>query len=362
MPWPSLSKTYCSTVNVAITNTSSAANINANLFWLVKAALMNQLGTPTSGTRHANSVWTCYGSSNGVTAAMDGVDRWGSTFSAASLVRGSSGSVPHSWIVLQNTTLGVQLLIDLLNNTFNVTARVAFTPISTPFTTAATATHSPPTTGKSVSLAQNNDSTSTTGIYWNGENNPPVGTVYRVSFTFDNDGEFYLMFHRKGILGFTGGLIGFRPQGGPATPLIATSFCLLGTSPTSYDTNYNNKGWPYDAGGGLTGVSAYGTLSQAAEATIISIAGYSGYGFAGFYHSGDVYRNTVPNQRPGTAYYSPVQVWDVLPAIAYRGVVPDMYHVTGSGNCASYPSVAAQTHIGTGPYAVPMLGGVPLIG
>lgn len=53
--------------------------------------------------------WTCDGSSNSSTGAMDGVNRWAST---ANIVRGdSSGTNPHSWIVLRNPK-GRQLLLD----------------------------------------------------------------------------------------------------------------------------------------------------------------------------------------------------------------------------------------------------------
>ena len=44
--------------------------------WALKAALMDQLTTgTTAGTRAPGSVWTCLGSSNGTTAALDNVDR-----------------------------------------------------------------------------------------------------------------------------------------------------------------------------------------------------------------------------------------------------------------------------------------------
>lgn len=360
MPWPSLSKAYCCTLNVATTDNSSTVNIDKNLVWMLKAALMNQLGAPTTGTRHVNSVWTCYGSSNGTTAAMDGVDRWGSTFSAASLVQGSSNNVPHSWIVLQNTTLGVQLLFDLLNNTFTSAGRIAFTPITTPFTVAATATHSPPITGQSVSYEQNNDSVSTSGVYWNFHLSTSTATGHRASFTFDDDGEFYFLMHRKGLRYFTGSMCGIRPAGGPATPLISTSFALWGDGVNGTSTTL--KGWPQSQSngrGGLTTRSAFGTL-QGSASSFLDIGNVAAP--TARYDSCDQYRNKIADVRPGTVYYTPVLVWDNSPSVAYRGVVPDVYHVTGGGTGISFPNVASQTHIGAGFYAIPLQGGVPIMG
>src|SRR5579862_3466554 len=56
------------------------------------------IGSPTGA-------WTVAGSSDGVTGAMDAVDRWGSTFNFAKYVSATSGS-PHSWIVYKSPTSG----------------------------------------------------------------------------------------------------------------------------------------------------------------------------------------------------------------------------------------------------------------
>lgn len=74
---------------------------------------MDQIATGTVGptTRDPASVWTCLGSSNGTAGGLDAVDRWGSTFNAANIVFAGHGT-NHSWIALQNTALGMQLVID----------------------------------------------------------------------------------------------------------------------------------------------------------------------------------------------------------------------------------------------------------
>jgi hypothetical protein len=73
----------------------SAADLGARELWSLKAMLKGELGGLTLG------LWTCVGSSDGVTAAMDNVDRWTSSYDLSKIVQFSSGS-PHSWIVLRS--------------------------------------------------------------------------------------------------------------------------------------------------------------------------------------------------------------------------------------------------------------------
>jgi hypothetical protein len=100
-------KTWYADANVATTDTSTLANAQKNAIWLIKAMLTGQVGTVTQG------LWTVVGSSDGTTAALDGVDRWGATFNAAKLVN-ATGAVAHSWIVLQSpAALGHYVLLSL---------------------------------------------------------------------------------------------------------------------------------------------------------------------------------------------------------------------------------------------------------
>jgi hypothetical protein len=75
--------------------------------WQIKAFLMGQIGGATQG------LWTCVGSSDGTTAALDGVDRWGSTFDGTKIVRASPGSA-HSWLVLRSPVLASGIQVSLL--------------------------------------------------------------------------------------------------------------------------------------------------------------------------------------------------------------------------------------------------------
>jgi hypothetical protein len=66
--------------------------------WAIKAFLAGQIGGATQG------LWTVAGSCDGATAGMDGVDRWGSTFTIGKMVQGAAGSA-HSWCVLQSPVM-----------------------------------------------------------------------------------------------------------------------------------------------------------------------------------------------------------------------------------------------------------------
>jgi hypothetical protein len=74
---------------------SSLAEMAKYVLWYYKAFLTGQIGGAVSG------LWTLVGSSDAVTGALDGVDRWTATYNAAKLVRAASGS-PHSWVVLKS--------------------------------------------------------------------------------------------------------------------------------------------------------------------------------------------------------------------------------------------------------------------
>lgn len=110
---PALTEPYFTRGNVSFGSNNTTAMLLAQFYlWALKAALCDQLtGGSTAGSRHANSVWTVVGSSNGSAAGMDAVDRWGSSFSAANVVRNSNGNA-HSWIVLRNAANGYDLCID----------------------------------------------------------------------------------------------------------------------------------------------------------------------------------------------------------------------------------------------------------
>lgn len=97
-------KTWQFAMNQAFGDVSSVHNQGAWWTWFVVQALLGRVPlTDASGAAIASpqGLWTIAGSSDGVTAGMDGVDRWGSTFDATKFVWGANTSAARSWVVLQ---------------------------------------------------------------------------------------------------------------------------------------------------------------------------------------------------------------------------------------------------------------------
>jgi hypothetical protein len=119
MALPALTEAYHTRGNVPVApNNTTATLIHQFVLWSIKAFLMdNHSAGTTSGTRNSNSVWTCLGSSDGTTGALDAVDRWGTSFNASKIVLASSGTA-HSWIVLRNAANGYDLCIDCNTTSF----------------------------------------------------------------------------------------------------------------------------------------------------------------------------------------------------------------------------------------------------
>jgi hypothetical protein len=63
--------------------------------WYFSHLIKGDIGGMTQG------LWTCLGSSDAVTAGLDGVDRWTAAFDATKIVRAAAG-VAHSWITMQS--------------------------------------------------------------------------------------------------------------------------------------------------------------------------------------------------------------------------------------------------------------------
>jgi hypothetical protein len=88
-------KTWQTALNVTPSDNATVLGLSRSYLWFVKAFLKGEVGGATAG------LWTCVGSSDSVTAGMDGTDRWGATYDGTKIVR-ASGAVAHSWIVLKS--------------------------------------------------------------------------------------------------------------------------------------------------------------------------------------------------------------------------------------------------------------------
>ena len=117
IPLPALTDTYHTRNNVPFgSNNTTTLLLHQYFIWALKAAVMNEHSTGTTGgaARTGSNTAVCLGSGNGTTGALDGVDRWTSTFTPANLVRAASGSA-HSWFAFRLG--GYDYVIDMNSTT-----------------------------------------------------------------------------------------------------------------------------------------------------------------------------------------------------------------------------------------------------
>jgi hypothetical protein len=153
-------------------NSSIAITAQKDVLYWLKSVLTN---TNSAGnTLPSARVWTVVSSSNASTTSNS--DLWTST---SALTRAAAGTA-HSWIVLQNTTLGVYMIIDYVG-TLNYAADVI---VSTDAPTGGTTLNRPTAT----------NTFSFTG--WNFDRPTLTAETRYVSMTADETGGFWLHHHR----------------------------------------------------------------------------------------------------------------------------------------------------------------------
>jgi hypothetical protein len=147
---PSITKTWTISSNNRITWVSTQNSTNYYLFGM-KAFLK------------ANG-YTVKGSSNGTTAAMDGVDRW--TTVADASTRGSDSVHAQSWIVLQDSN-PIDILLTNQGGVGSGTAVAGYSPTQS-FVLAGTATFQPTATDQVIPTGSISVSNTTLDMIWNG--------------------------------------------------------------------------------------------------------------------------------------------------------------------------------------------------
>ena len=138
-------KTWQFDINHVFGDVSAVANQGAWFLWYLKALVTGQIAlTDANGASIASpqGLWTIVGSSDGVTGALDGVDRWGSTFDNTKMVWATAEGTAHSWVVLQAPAgLGTfYILISLIAATSGAYVKIV---TSAPTFTGGSATNSP---------------------------------------------------------------------------------------------------------------------------------------------------------------------------------------------------------------------------
>ena len=242
---PTLSKTYYSSNNRALDDTSTAARVAASVLFALKATLMGQVsGTDgPEGARPVGSYWTLYASSDSSTAGVDSTDRIGSTFNAAKWVRVAAGGTPHTWFVLKSPTTLLDgpwyLCVDYIGaDDHHFSIGISRQPFSGG---APTTSARPTSTNESFFTAQDfNDASVNPG---------------KTHYTCDDNGGFWFDMSRNGV-GFTQLTIAVLPLIDARSSDAARSvlFCSFNaTTPGSMEPSLNLlfKGVRYDNSAGL---------------------------------------------------------------------------------------------------------------
>jgi hypothetical protein len=326
MSVPALIETWWTRGEVPFPDSSTLQRTQQSWLWLMKEGLLNTLtGGTVAGTRAGASVWVVQGSSNGTTAALDGVDRWGSTFTPANLVRAPTGTA-HSWIVLSCSATGVWLCIDYngsAEGNFSIScARSAFTGGS--ITTKPTATNE---TSVGTTVGTPITSFSSESVF---------GVTYRFGLSVNSLGEFHTTSYRVGAGAFStyGTLGNLRNQrAGDTWPTyisftwIAPSGRGAGDAPTVF-------------GSSVCGLRTRDSLARVSFGGILTAYTFGGATFV---------NSTNPDALDGSRWSSlPLFAYsyDSVPNTGYRGDVQDLWITTTGVNVGGkFPFTGAQTMV-----------------
>ncbi len=209
---PALSRNYFTRVNIPFgVNNTTGPILQSYHFWAMAHVLLNLLTTGTTGgTRHANSIWICRGSSDGVgggspvsAVGVAGTNRWwnAGVFPPAGLVRGTNAQ-NHHWMLLENVAFGQELLFNWTQNDGYTALDLA--PTGTFSGGGAQAFPTANSSNNVVTLAKTAYNGTDAGQY-NGlfGDYGTTGGVNYLHFTCSDTGEFYFTASRAGGTAFT---------------------------------------------------------------------------------------------------------------------------------------------------------------
>mgnify|MGYP001566308965 FL=1 len=329
---PALTRTYSCRANVPFQANDTALNMSRSMmFSLVKHMLDTLAGGTTAGSRHANSVWTVRYSCNSVTAGVagDGIDRW---TTIANLVFAANGAA-HSWFVMENTTLGYQVCVDL-NNAAGTNVGFVAAEIATPFTGGTTTTR--PTATNEFLMGTTSTGGTANFIFIT---DVTTGNFNWTHYITANTGEFYFLSSRTG-LGFFSTSMKMQKTTNPQTGDTRNVF-LLGHSLVT------GRGAP-----------SYGALVQAAAGCVGRNVNGSVNTTGGIQNAGTFGATAWPGSNgidavSGNYPAYPCHVSSLGTQEAYRGQLPDLFVIGTAPTAGSVPSSAAQTSVIAGDFVVP---------
>jgi hypothetical protein len=340
---PALTDTYTTQANVPFPDVSTSLVINQYALFATKAFLLNQLtGGTTVGTRHANSVWTCLGSGDGVTAGLDGTDRWTTTFTPSKIVGAASGTA-HSWIALRNANAGYDIVFDF-NSVGGGTWGWYATKSSVGLTGGSTTTRPGSAADTEAWMCGTGAVTAATATSQWGDST--TGTPHYITFVTGTTGKrWYFSGHRSG----TG---------------LAHSFAGWWEGVGAHASDTRNQWWLRSTTTAGRGAPTASNIQQGnsgcSRRTYVNTASIGSQG-ARIWQFGTTSVTGVGVDVLTTDYFtSPIEIGSATASAAVHfGVWPDLYYTSGGAVGGSYPLIATMERHVIGdivaPCAVPMV-------
>lgn len=328
---PALSKTYSARGNAPLQDVSSSLNIGRSTLFSLKEHMKNTLATGVlAGSRNANSVWTVKGSSDGAGASgLDNVDRWAAI---TNLIWAANGT-NHSWIVLENATLGYQVCIDC-NSVTTTNVGLVATEIATPFT-GGSATSRPTATNEwqwgSSSQGVTISATFLTDV--------TTGNFNWTNYITADDGSFFFICARTGL--------GLFPT---FIALQKTAEAQVGDTRNVFWIGHSLNSARGAPSYSVVGTSAVGCTGKQVNGGVNTLGGIQNAGtFGATAIPGALGIDSISGNYPAF----PCHIQTLSTTRAYRGKIPDLYMIGTAPLGGSVPSTASQERVVVGDFVVP---------
>jgi len=338
---PATSKAYSVRANVPFQANTTQLDLAQSFMWSFKQHMKDTMtGGTVGGTRHANSVWTCKGSGDGAGSfGMDNIDRWSAY---TNLIWNATGSA-HSWIVLENTTLDLQVCIDCNSATTTLVGVIA-TEISSPFGSLAAGTNTArPTSSREFVWNFTGTGTSATATFLT---DVATGNSNWTHYVTTVDGQFHVSTSRTGL-----GLF--------------TTFIALQRTFDNHVSDTRNVFWLGHSTNFNRGAPAATTVIDTAAGCVGRDPNGLAIGSGGarrFTFGANAYpQNFGIDAVSGNYLATTVDVVSLGAQVSKRGRIPDMYSIGTAPLGSSVPSVSAQERVVMGDFVVPFPTVVPTI-
>jgi len=341
---PAVSRAWHSRINIPYEDTTSQLNLaRSYVFSLFRCLIDTQTGGTATNSRAGTSIWTVRGSSNGTSSfSVSGVNH---IAARTNLVWAAVGA-NHSWMWLENTTLGYQIVIDCIDATnTNISLRAA--SAATGAYTGGSLTNAP--TSAEDFVWSSTTATASEMALWMSD--VTTGGTQNTHFAVAANGEFQFFASRAGQSRVHVYMALAKTTGGPAGDV--RNVFLIGGSLASARGMPSANALATPAGCSGRNPNGVATMTQGGIVGHIA-AGLTLYGNGSGFGADSI-----------TGLYNSValQVWGaVAGSYSYRGLLPDMYTVTpGVAVATSIPSAAAMTRTVLGDIIVPLPSTVALV-